>query len=229
MNAVFYDRNTLEELKDAVWESAFGIHYAYLDVIEERTGRRMHRFEPEDYQKAEAICKNIAALQPEYESVQPAICQMLLAHPYEFNFYCLIIAQYGDENDDLQKIGEFFHINIDAIKNFIYDTIVKKIEFKPDVDMEQVISNAESYGVHFGVKKNVIEETSNRIRNSYNEYLLKNSYYEKRKVYMESTANRRELDQILDSCLHKCKTAANELFDTYLNGSTGCFSYSKLC
>lgn len=228
MDAIFYDRNTLEELKDAVWESAFGMHYAYLDVVEERTGKRVHRFEPEDYKKAEAICKNIAAHQPDYESVQPAICQMLLAHPYEFNFYCLIIAQYGDENDDLQKIGEFFNINIDAIKIFIYDTIVRKIEFKPDIDMEEIISNAESYGVHFGVKKNVIKETSNRIRASYNEYLLKNSYYEKRKVYLEGTANRDKLDQLLDSCLNKCKTAANELFDNYLKGSEGCFSHKMI-
>ena len=223
MDAIFYDHNTLEELKDAVWESAFNMHYAYLDVLEERTGKRINKFEKEAYQKAEAICKNVVNLQPDYESVQPAICQMLLAHPYEFDFYCVIIAQYGDENNQLQKIGEFFHVDIDAIKIYIYGTIVKKIDFKLNNDMEWVISNAESYGVHFGVKKNVIEETSNRIRNSYNEYLLSNSYYEKRKVFLLGDSKRTQLDQTLDLCLQKCKKCANDLYDTYLLGSEGSF------
>ena len=221
MDAIFHDRNTLEELKDAVWESAFHMHYAYLDVLEERIGKRINKFEKEAYQKAEAICKNIAELQPDFDTVQPAICQMLLAHPYEFNFYCLIIAQYGDENNQLQQIGEFFHIDIDAIKLYIYDMIIKKIDFTLDVDMEKVISNAESYGVHFGVKQNVIAETSDRIRNSYNEYRLKNTYYEKRKVYLEDTSARKQLDEVLDSCELTCKSAADELYDTYLNGSEG--------
>jgi len=223
MDAIFYDHNTLEELKDAVWESAFNMHYAYLDVLEERTGKRINKFEKDAYQKAEAICKNIVNLQPDYESVQPAICQMLLAHPYEFDFYCVIIAQYGDENNYLQKIGEFFHVDIDAIKVYIYGTIIKKIDFKLKNDMEWVISNAESYGVHFGVKKNVIEETSNRIRNSYNEYLLSNSYYEKRKVYLLGDSKRIQLDETMDSCLQECKICANNLYDTYLMGREGSF------
>ncbi len=224
MDAVFNHPDTLEELKDSVWESAFHMHYAYLDVLEEKTGGRIHKFEPDDYQKAEAICKNIASLQPDFESVQPAICQMLKAHPYEFDFYCLIIAQYGDENNQLQEIGEFFHIDIDAIKIYIYDTIIKKIDFKTVEDMEQVISNAESYGVHFGVKKSVIEETSNRIRNAYNEYLLSASYYEKRKVYLSDKIKRNDLDNALDNCQQICSSYADEAYDAYLKGSEGCYT-----
>lgn len=181
MESIYNDPLTLCDLASSVWESAFNIHYAYIEVLENRNDIVIPKFSQDNIRKSQAIYSNIRRLELPFEQAQKPLCEMFALQPYEYEYYQYVILQYGDKDNQLQKIGEFFHINMDEMKMVLLREIISAaINFDNiDSDIDDVMGRLKDITEYFGISESISKPLRERIRASFFAYKF-NKYTEKR-------------------------------------------------
>ena len=158
--SIINDPQTLPEFIHAMWSSSLNTHYAYLDLLESRTGKTIPKYSLDDRRSALAIHNNINLILPDRETEEKMAVAMLSLQPYEEEYYADLIRKYGDESGELQEIAEFFYIDIDQIKSsllheyagsFDYDTMSSAEDM-----LKKLTEKAEYYGMTPKSKKQSI-------------------------------------------------------------------------
>lgn len=180
MEAIYNDPLTLCDLASSVWESAFNMHYAFIEVLENRNDIVIPKFSQDNIRKSQAIYSNIRRLQLPFEQAQKLLCEMFALQPYEYEYYQYVILEYGDRNNQLQKIGEFFHINIDEMKIVMLREIISAaINFDNiDSDIDDVMGRLKEITEYFGISEKISKPLRERIRASFFAYKF-NKFTEK--------------------------------------------------
>ena len=87
---------------------------AYFELIEyakeKCDGFTVENIHGKDIKEANAICANIIGGRIERQEIISCAEKVLSVYPYNKSLYTYILANFGDEKLELQKIAEFFHI-----------------------------------------------------------------------------------------------------------------------
>lgn len=215
MEAIYNDPLTLCDLANSVWESAFNMHYAYLDVIEERKGAKVARFSMDNIPKARAIYQNIVNLDLPFEKAQKPLCEMFSLQPYEYEFYQYMIMRYGDRDKQLENIGEFFNINMLEMKLVLLNlAISQSLNYKEvDSDLEERLQRIRNIAEHFGIPNDEIVKIEERIRSSYYAYKFSSCLEKKTGLYLPVRDRREKFIEAYEQYKENLRAAIQTEFD----------------
>ena len=216
MEAIFNDPLTLCDLANSVWESAFNMHYAYLDVIEERKGTKVARFSMDNIPKSNAIYQNISRLDLPFEKAQKPLCEMFSLQPYEYEYYQYTIMRYGDREKQLEKIGEFFNINMLEMKLVLLNIVISQsFNYKEiDSDLEERLQRIRNVAEHFGIQNDEIIKIENRIRSSFYAYKFSSSIEENTGLYLPTRDKKEKFMEAYGEYKKNIRAAVKNVFDT---------------
>jgi hypothetical protein len=170
MERIFSDKNTLIELKKGVWQSVFNVHFAYLDVLEQIKGETYSCYTKSNYDKAKAIHNNLLKLKPTFENAVNPICELIKEYPYSYEFFNTIITMYGDEKNQIEEIGDFFHINVKNIKLDLLDEEVSNIDYSEISDINSTTETISNKAILLGLDKTIYEKKREDIQKEYKNY-----------------------------------------------------------
>nr|MCR4605929.1 hypothetical protein [Eubacterium sp.] len=217
---VFNDPNTKKEFLKAMWESAFDVHYAYLKMMEERTNEVFEKFSPEDERRAQAINNNIALILPDRDTEEKMAVQMLTLSPYDVRFYANLIRNYGDKNGEIQKIGEFFHIDIDQLKKELMCEYASESSLDGIDSSDNLVSalaeKADYYGLNSIDKKRFLLEEKVEFDNKQYSCLFDSDV----NMYLSDDISKKELLTALTQAMKNMRNGVSEIFDKYYDEKT---------
>lgn len=213
--AIFHDPETLKNLEDALYKSAFNTHYAYIDIVEERTGTAIKKYEPSEERKALAMRNNIDMVYPDRELEEKIAVQMLATHPYDPYYYKTIISKYGDENGELQTIAEFFNVDIEQVKKELLMEYYATFSFATLVSIEDLIEkmkNRENYYGYSPDKSDVLNEV---IFREYCMWKLERYYDKKTGLYFKEKSKAETYLQTKKAIRKKIKDEIQTIYQQY--------------
>lgn len=212
-DGVFKDDNTLKEYQDAIYDSAFKSHYGYIDILEDRKKVHIEKYEPEAQRNALAVNNNIAMLVPEKERAERMAVQMLSLDPYHEEYYGNLITNYGDENGEIQKIGEFFHMDIDEVKRDLQHKYMKNFSFEDIKEIQSVVDKLDKKAEYFGLQDEDREELDLQMRRRFCKWVLKKTYDEQMLCYLLYPDKKKEIMALLNESANTVKEQMNRYYE----------------
>lgn len=213
--SLFNNPETLATLTSNLYESALNTHFAYIDVVEERTEKQIPKYDPADRRRALAMHNNIAMLLPEEPMEEKIAVAMLMLNPYEKEFYRNLILNYGDQKLEVQAAADFFHVDIGNVKSDLIWNYVNTFSFNKietiDGMLDAVGNRAEYYGIFEKEKKAVLDETYRR----YCEWILDKWWKKDLGIYLKWQEKEKEYVDLCNREAAAVKGEVKELFDQY--------------
>ena len=112
-------------LSEALGEAVYNLYSCYLRILAKETGKDYTYITEKDRQTSKAITDNCMAGWIQGEAAKGAVTEAVKLWYYNEDAYRFAIGTFGDEDDAIQKMGEYFGRNIQAIKK---DFLKKSIE-----------------------------------------------------------------------------------------------------
>lgn len=204
-DSIYEDDNTLKEYLDAIYQSAFQTHYGYIDLLEQRNNIHVEKYEPANRRSALAMHNNIAMLLPQKEKAEKIATQMLSLDPYQSEFYRNLIENYGDQDGEIQKIGEFFYVDMDDVKKDLQTNYAKSFPFEEVREIQSVIDELDTKADYFGLAKEDQEQIDFATRRDYCKWLLQKTYDPQLYCYLLEPEKKKEIIKLIQQHLEKTK------------------------
>lgn len=217
-NALVMDEKTANKLVDCMYESAFNTHYAYIDIMEERQNIKIPKYEQSDKRTALAMHHNIKMLVPERELQEKISAQMLSLNPYEAEFYSNLIFHYGDCNGEFQKIANFFHVDIDEIKQDLQQKYASSFEYQNIDTIKNVIPKLCDRAKFFGLKDTIRDEINEKTRIAYYQWVFSKFYDKTLDIYMLHMENKQKLLDNISMYVENMQKQIDTLYETCFDG-----------
>lgn len=217
---LFYDPNTKREFLQSMWESAFNIHYAYIRAVEQYTGTTLEKYDPADVRRALAINNNICLLLPDQETVEKMTAQMLSLSPYDVTYYANLIRNYGDEKGELQQIGEFFHIDMDALKKDILHEYASRYSYRDMESPDEMMSDLKEKAVFYGM--NTVPKKTALIgeKNGYDNWRYAGLLDKDTRLYLSEDISKKNLMTAMTKLMKEMRIGVQAIFDKYYDSAT---------
>jgi hypothetical protein len=130
---IFRDPATLQTLSQGVCRAVFNIHHALIDVIYDQTNSNNYEYvSKEDSEKAKRIFNNIRIHEIESSKEINLLNDIIQLNPYNKEYYEYIIAKYGDEQGDIEKISSYFGVDIISYKKELLKNFHDQLEFSSE-------------------------------------------------------------------------------------------------
>lgn len=212
-NQIYQDDNTLEEYLSAIYQSAYQTHYGYIDQLEQRQDIHVEKYEPQNQRSALAMHNNIAMLQPKKEKAQKIAAQMLSLDPYQREYYQNLIQNYGDPNGEIQKIGEFFYMDMESVKRTLQENYAKSFPFEEVREIQSVIDQLDTKADYFGLDQEDKEEIDLAMRREFCKWVLKKTYDSKLCCFLLQPEKKGEIKKLLEASVEKTKAQMTAFFE----------------
>lgn len=212
-NQIYQDDNTLEEYLSAIYQSAYQTHYGYIDQLEQRQDIHVEKYEPQNQRSALAMHNNIAMLQPKKEKAQKIAAQMLSLDPYQREYYQNLIQNYGDPNGEIQKIGEFFYVDMESVKRTLQENYAKSFPFEEVREIQSVIDQLDTKADYFGLDQEDKEEIDLAMRREFCKWVLKKTYDSKLCCFLLQPEKKGEIVKLLEASVEKTKAQMTAFFE----------------
>lgn len=130
-NQIFNDPSTKQTLVDGFYRAVFNIHYALIDILEERIDNlpKDTKIKPEDEKRADATFNNIKNRKFDKALLSKLVTEILTLNPYKIEYYKFALAEFWNETeqiDEIACIANYFGINLDQIKEELDDRAQEK-------------------------------------------------------------------------------------------------------
>lgn len=122
---VYKNPASVAGLSEALGEAVYNLYSCYLRILAKETGKDYTYITEKDRQTSKAITDNCMAGRIQGEAAKRAVTEAVKLWYYNEDAYRFAIGTFGDEDDTIQKMGEYFGRNIQAIKK---DFLKKSIE-----------------------------------------------------------------------------------------------------
>lgn len=127
---IFDAPETYASLAEGVWKAAFYLHYALLDCLAQTSADPIPAsgvISPEAEKNAAAILNN-AKQMTDIEQCRSAMVQSIRENPYQEEWYCFALQQFGDPDRTLEDAANYFGITtIRAEKRRMLDEFARTL------------------------------------------------------------------------------------------------------
>lgn len=134
------DKSKIRKLKEWLFENEdvklaliqgmemcmWGIFQALIDLLSNILNRNLFKF---DIKKSEAIFENMTKHVKDKNEIIDGVVQSINLYPYHEEYYEFLIDKFSDPKNEIEKVAEFFGININAYKRINIENYLKQLEF----------------------------------------------------------------------------------------------------
>lgn len=110
-------KNAKEPLRSALFQCADNILSGIRKALENEARIKCKCVTALEYDKARAILTNYQQNRIPEEHKQTQIIEALQTFPYDFEIYCTIWEDYGDQNGELRKMASYFGVKLEDYTN----------------------------------------------------------------------------------------------------------------
>ncbi|MEG2353099.1 MAG: hypothetical protein RSB70_00485 [Clostridium sp.] len=105
------DSYTMDFLKIAIYQGCCNVHKALIDCLHSKGVQGYGSYVSHDvYTSMEALFNNITVGVIPEEKIKKSIIRIIRANPYEYAYYKFIIINLGDENNEIDKIADYYGV-----------------------------------------------------------------------------------------------------------------------
>ncbi|MBS9776005.1 MAG: zinc ribbon domain-containing protein [Fusobacterium sp.] len=120
LNNLFRQKNLKEIFTNASYNDTFNIHYLLIIILNDvRENQIPVIYDEDNFNMALTMFNNITEGKVKEELKAKVFSDMLFKYPFDEDFYYLALDEFGDENGELEKYGNFFGINVTEMKEEI--------------------------------------------------------------------------------------------------------------
>lgn len=199
---VFKNPDTLNRLVRGIYSEIISMEFALIDILNEYTGERFDYVDNDDREEVKAILNNLINRDiSDFDKIE-LIKKSIYLNPYEENIYIYIIREFGDSNKEIEKIADFFGVDILEEKNEIISDLYNKLDLSSEQSTfkakEQLINLCDFLGV------NLNNDFIDKIEFLIQEYDLKartvnNIVFDSRSEAMEARNEKEKIENIISN------------------------------
>lgn len=117
MTKIFKDIETKEKLKKGIYKDVFSIHYAIIDIINEKKGYEINAFyDNKGKKEANNIYYKLIDGEIKKDKIREKSQEMIYKYPFSKKFYRFIIGYFRNYNKEIEEYAEFFGIDVRTIR-----------------------------------------------------------------------------------------------------------------
>lgn len=113
---VYKNPASVAGLSEALGEAVYNLYSCYLRILAKEAGKNYTYITEKDCQTSKAITDNCMAGRIQGETAQKAVTEAVKLWYYNEDAYRFAIGTFGDKDDAIQEMGEYFGRNIYAMK-----------------------------------------------------------------------------------------------------------------
>ena len=113
---IFNDEQTIKKLSLAIYASVWNIHIGYIKFLKENGGMKFNQPYGKDIDEANIILENIKEINIDKQERIELYKRIIELNPYQHNIYNDIIEHFGDSNNEISNIANYFGIDIYSYK-----------------------------------------------------------------------------------------------------------------
>lgn len=138
---IFDDPNTKKSLLQAIKDSVFNTHIAFIKVLVD-----YNKYSPDDYisnedeNKCIRLLSNLKSAQIPKDEIKNVCLDIINTNPFNNEIYMYMIDSFGDENKEIQNIAEFFYFDISEYKINLSTKRYNNLGFKSE---NKILDNIE--------------------------------------------------------------------------------------
>lgn len=135
--SLFNDPKTYKSLESAFYKDCQNILLAMVDILK-KNGMRIKAITDKEIQKAHLIMNNVDNPNFPENELLSVLIQIVLLNPYQEDVYRLMIANFGDRNNEVENLARYFHVDISKLKA---DTVRKYFDTLPFNTLEEALNS----------------------------------------------------------------------------------------
>ncbi|MGL6106860.1 hypothetical protein [Romboutsia sp.] len=118
---IFNDSSTLETLAYGIYIAVYNMHYSYTKFLEDNANLQFGYIYAEEAKKAKVVLSNIKGKNISNKEKIEIVSELINLNPYIESVYTYAISNFGDENNEISKIANYFGYDIDYYKRNIIE------------------------------------------------------------------------------------------------------------
>lgn len=117
MSKMFKDVETKEKLKSGIYKDVFSIHYAVIDIINEKKGYEINAFYDKKGEKeAKNIYYKLIDGEIKKDKIKEKSQEMIYKYPFSKKFYRFVLGYFKNYDKEIEEYAAFFGVDIKSIK-----------------------------------------------------------------------------------------------------------------
>ena len=151
---VFKDPSTINTLVEGVYWSVLDMHLAYILFMTENCSLNVKGVTENDIKEAKVIFNNIQSKNIDEKLKKELIIKILNLNPYYDEIYMFIIETYGDRGLEIEKIANYFGINVKGYKEELIDELFEELSLNTEKEALEARETIIKKLNEFGLSKN---------------------------------------------------------------------------
>lgn len=145
MNDIFKNPKTLNFLSDSIEQCVFNIHFAYVKFIMDNSTTPINIISEHDVRKSTNMYNNLKHKLSTKEELITLFKNILNINPYFEPIYFTYIDRFGDENKQVELIGQYFGLDIKKykftlLKDFYDSSLLECIDEESSIILKEKIN-----------------------------------------------------------------------------------------
>ncbi len=117
MSKIFKDIETKKKLKDGIYKDIFSIHYAVIDIINEKKGYKIDAFYDKIGKKeAKNIYYKLIDGEIKKDKIKEKSQEMIYKYPFSKMFYRFVLGYFKNYDKEIEEYAAFFGVDVRSIK-----------------------------------------------------------------------------------------------------------------
>lgn len=117
MSKIFKDIETKKKLKDGIYKDIFSIHYAVIDIINEKKGYKIDAFYDKIGKKeAKNIYYKLIDGEIKKDKIKEKSQEMIYKYPFSKKFYRFVLGYFKNYDKEIEEYAAFFGVDVRSIK-----------------------------------------------------------------------------------------------------------------
>ncbi|MDO4536010.1 MAG: hypothetical protein Q4B63_09395 [Clostridium perfringens] len=128
MSKIFKAAETKKKLKNGIYEDIFSIHYAIIDIINEKKGYAINPFyDKKGKEEAKDIYYKLIDGEIKKDKIKEKSQEMIYKYPFSKKFYRFVLGYFKNYDKEIEEYAKFFGVEIKSIKDKMLNQNLKKI------------------------------------------------------------------------------------------------------
>ena len=136
-NKIFNSKSTLDDLSDAIYNTIFDMHYSYMRILISNLHLDIDFLNQNDIDEANIIFSNIKNRDIDLDEKIKLLKRIIELNPYNQSVYEYIIANFGDEKNEVTKVCNYFGLNLYSYKENIIKNKCQQLDIVTEYEAKQ--------------------------------------------------------------------------------------------